>query len=94
MKTINSALTLLFFLSFVCGCADAQFEQSQPLVGDTSDLLIYYSACEDEQPVPGPTWCDMHEDGSACCTWDKQGFHEEWCQYPDNWCWELNGVWR
>ncbi len=64
------------------------------LAGDTSNLLVFYSDCSSSQPTPGPSWCDLYEDGSKCCTWSKNGFHEEWCQYPEDMCWEMNGAWR
>lgn len=88
MKLIS--LVLVFMIS---ACADVVHVPQAPIEGDTSSLLIYYSGCEGEQPLPGPVWCDVYEDGASCCTWDKHGFHEEWCQYPESWCWELNGEW-
>ena len=89
MKLVSLALVFL-----VGACADVVHAPQAPIEGDTSNLLIYYSGCEGSQPSPGPTWCDVYEDGASCCTWDKHGFHEEWCQYPDDWCWQLNGMWR
>ncbi len=81
------------------GCLNAPSDsighpENPPIVqGDMSNLLVYYSECEASQPASSPMWCDFYEDGGACCTWIDAGFHEEWCQYPDNWCWEANGGW-
>lgn len=86
-----ASLAVIFMIS---ACADVAHAPQAPIEGDTSSLLIYYSECEGDQPSPGPTWCDVYDDGAACCIWDSQGFHEEWCQYPDSWCWEMTGSWR
>jgi len=75
-------------------CVDAPQEEIPPVIaGDTSNLLIYYSGCEHAQPSSNPSWCDFYEGGGACCTWHDAGFYEEWCQYPKNLCWEMNGGW-
>ena len=69
--------------------------ENPPIIqGDTTNLLVYYSDCSQAQPMPNPVWCDFYDDGGACCTWVDSGFHEEWCQYPDNWCWEVNDMWQ
>ena len=88
-------LILCVMMMVVGACVNAPQEDISPvIVGDTSNLLIYYSNCEHMQPSANPTWCDFYEGGGACCTWDVAGFYEEWCQYPDNLCWEMNGGWQ
>ena len=81
----------------ISGCDDQNLTDNKSdfiLSGDTSTINIYYSGCNTDQPNPHPNTCDYYDDGSKCCIWKSDDFHEEWCQNSGEMCWEINGAWE
>ena len=82
---------LIFYFIFVLCLSACEVQLSTP--DHASGVSVSYGyveyICEDPYWYE-PDWCAYYTD-ATCCVWWNGSYHEEWCQWDYDWCWEYNG---
>ena len=90
MMLMAAALTMFAACTFDY---DDDYNGPAYVVHSEPAITVYeVESCFEEPPWYEPEWCE-HYDDVSCCVWYVDGWHDEWCIWEVDWCWEYNGSW-
>lgn len=74
------------------GCVPPTYVQDKNTTNETTAVIYYYEeSCYDEPYYYAAEWCEWYDDSTTCCVWYSDGWYEEYCQSPIDYCWDYNG---
>ena len=96
MKTITKILAIVSFSGFLFASCyfdvdSRRDDHSTHTVynNEQADIFLYHLECYHEPYETQAHWCDLYSE-AECCTWNVDGWYEEWCDWNFDGCWEYN----